>query len=383
MRWWIIRDPVRMSVDNDAVANIDLSDFPPELWMVEWREGRGETQPDANEPGANGLRRNFIDVTPWVHYFPRFMRALPYLTIDQAKKIQIDLINELYESKRQAPFHYPVAAGDYWWDASDGTMFGSTTAGLQNAIAKVNEIIARLNSAIPFLDDADEDLKADSNVYLRDAGNALISYLNVTVVGTPAVPPVLGGENNINGALREFSVMIDGAPVTVARPGIAAGAAMPQHGGVFGTITHAGYPWVPLTNVAVATTEWIPIGGTAPVPVTPAEQAAILQGIAERTNELNIVKNTKIAEVNALDDIDDVIDYDVLADWPEIPLPPGYDPSYFPATGSRSVSIYGTPSAGSEGIPEAPSDGVTYGRRNMLWNPALALDGDVLDGGNF
>jgi hypothetical protein len=38
---------------------------------------------------------------------------------------------------------------------------------------------------------------------------------------------------------------------------------------------------------------------------------------------------------------------------------------------------------GGGGIEEAPLDDVTYGRRNASWNPALALDNDTLDGGNF
>jgi hypothetical protein len=40
-------------------------------------------------------------------------------------------------------------------------------------------------------------------------------------------------------------------------------------------------------------------------------------------------------------------------------------------------------SGGGGGIPEAPSDGTTYGRMNTTWNPALAHDSDVLDGGSF
>jgi hypothetical protein len=38
---------------------------------------------------------------------------------------------------------------------------------------------------------------------------------------------------------------------------------------------------------------------------------------------------------------------------------------------------------GSGGIPDAPSDGVTYGRLNSSWNAALAHSNDTLDGGTF
>lgn len=38
---------------------------------------------------------------------------------------------------------------------------------------------------------------------------------------------------------------------------------------------------------------------------------------------------------------------------------------------------------GGGGIPDAPTDGVTYGRKDAIWNATLALNNDVLDGGNF
>jgi hypothetical protein len=43
----------------------------------------------------------------------------------------------------------------------------------------------------------------------------------------------------------------------------------------------------------------------------------------------------------------------------------------------------GSGGSGGPGFPDAPADGVTYGRQNQNWNPALALNNDVLDGGNF
>jgi hypothetical protein len=39
--------------------------------------------------------------------------------------------------------------------------------------------------------------------------------------------------------------------------------------------------------------------------------------------------------------------------------------------------------AGTGGIPEAPSDGSSYGRMNAAWNTVLPMSGGILDGGNF
>jgi hypothetical protein len=40
-----------------------------------------------------------------------------------------------------------------------------------------------------------------------------------------------------------------------------------------------------------------------------------MSGIAARTNDLNLKRNTKIGEVNALTTVDDVIAYDVTTGW--------------------------------------------------------------------
>jgi hypothetical protein len=39
--------------------------------------------------------------------------------------------------------------------------------------------------------------------------------------------------------------------------------------------------------------------------------------------------------------------------------------------------------SGTGGIPEAPNDGVAYGRRTLNWTPVLMVSGDIMDGGNF
>jgi len=50
--------------------------------------------------------------------------------------------------------------------------------------------------------------------------------------------------------------------------------------------------------------------------------------------------------------------------------------------GTKWVSLPDEGGSGG-GIPEAPTDNVAYGRRNIAWTPVLMLTGDVLDGGNF
>ena len=420
--------PCVMSVDNASVKGMDFSELiinDPDLWFVHWTEGKGELERQEIIDGSgdgdnnlNGLRENFIDVTPYVPLFRQFLERMKAkaLLLDQAKKVQVELIMELFNSKRQAPYHYIIAAGDYWWDASDGTMYSATIPAIQNTVAKLNEVIGRLNGLVPSINSSDASIIAQSNslvgaINANIVGPANNAFATIEQIHNNIDAYVVGPGNNVigyingvivasmNGSLMKglltFPVGESMVNDYAARPGLA--SAVPGCVDGFNYIGDNPYAcsylsasfsppaisWSNIGNVTTTNVQWIPIGSSTPVPVTPAESAAILQGITERTNQLNAIKNQKITEVNALTDVDDVIAYEVLEDWPETPLPPGYKAA-LTYSGSSSVAIIGTPQApGGGGVPEAPSNGITYGRRNQIWNPVLALSGDVLDGGNF
>ena len=434
MRWFMHFDsPCVMSVDNAVTVGMDFSELiidDPDLYVVNWQDGKGEIERQEVVDGSdednnlNGLREGFYDITPYVPLFQQFLTRLQEknLLLDQAKKIQIDLIKQLYESKRQLPFHYPVAAGDYWWDASDsGTAsvipsISSLISSVNNVISRVNDLVLnKINPHISLVMDFATEVQTDVVTYanngfnvvdqicthLQNAGNSDQFHLNNNMFGLNTSPAV-----TVNYLLKQttltVSSTVDGGGSSVISTPTPALVASP---GINGNIPWASYNWLavsasnpyrcqPINSffpalswsnipaVSVPTSNWVPIGGTNPVPVTPQESAAIINGISARTQQLQTVRNSKIAEVNALTEIEDVIAYDVLAGWPDIPLPPGYKLEA-PVSAASSVTVVGTPAAPTEGVPEAPSDGVTYGRRNQIWNPALALSGDVLDGGSF
>jgi hypothetical protein len=391
---------------------MDYSSLDPDIYMIQWTDGKGEIEKQIDiNTNDNGLRDGFFDVTPYAPFFQQFLRKCPLLTLEQAKKIQIDLIKQLYDLKRQLPYHHIIAAGDYWWDASDGTMYSSLIPTTQNiasslnqTISYVNAILDHLNSVISLINSGvsypgnylaseinNNVVAAHNNAIFADnvnnvpAGDALVAFINSMI---DAINP---------GLIRTTVATMPGDPGTPvnAAPGVTSGLigtgidfiVNPYNASAVGSVPFANFSSLPLAHlpaVSGANTQWIPIGSSTPVNVTPSEQAAILQGIAARTNQLNLIKNQKTTEVSALTDIDDVIDYDVTDDWPDIPLPPGFDPNkMFSGHGGTMNYVSAGGGTGGDGVPEAPSDGVTYGRRNAVWNPALALSGDVLDGGNF
>jgi hypothetical protein len=353
MRWWMQFDPPYiMSVDNSSVKGMDFSTLltpNPDLWMVQWTDGKGELERQtASGENLNGLREIFIDILPYCPLFQQFLTLMQAkaLLLPQAKRVQVDLIVEVFNSKRQLPFHYPVAAGDYWWDASDETLFASTASGLQNAIAAINAIVARLNTVVPALNANDASIVVQGNTIVNeinsdivtpsnnalntittmfgnddlnvDQFNGLVAYINNTMLGVLMGDGTLN-PNNINNRLVPYG----GAPMIGLNPGIAHSGHNSNHVGsnpyrvaaINGAFGVTAVPWTALPNVTTNNVQWIPVGASAPVTVTPAEQTAIMNGIAARTNDLNAKKNLKVSQVNVLTTIPAVIAYNVTTGW--------------------------------------------------------------------
>jgi len=322
MRWWLNTDTTKFAVDNSFVIGVDFSALPANTWMIQWTDGKGEIEYQTPEgDNLNGLREKFFDVTPYVPYFKQFLTLLSDITLDQAQQVQIELINQLFDSKRQLPFHYVVAAGNYWWNATDDQVAAATTGSLQGLITLVNTISAQLNAVIAALNGNDSAICGTGNAVVIDVNNhAIAQSTQLATDFDNALGQIGDGRNAINPKLQS------GSSSGYAEPGLS--------GNIPGTtasfvnlanhfaVTPAA--WNNLQPFTPSSTQWIPYGSNDPVPVTPAEQNAILTGIAARSTVLYGTKNTKVNEVKALTTIDEVIAYDVLAGWLTIPLPPTY-----------------------------------------------------------
>jgi len=498
MQWWIQTPNAAMAVDNQLVTGMDFSLCPavtPDMFLVMWRENRGEIERGDGTNGTpspiyegigNGMREIFIDITPWTSLFQQFLTKAPNLTLDQAKKIQIDLITTLFNTKRQFPVHYIVTAGDFWWEGTDSAaghmaiamlphltgVVGDTTqsdslvsqlnanyaamaadinssivdrvntyitsvlnslvseinSGIvtngnnalanvygeintnvvapgNNAMAQINNIFAEINSDIVDAgNNAFSSINAifgSANSGVVDEANYLTSFVNTAIVGrmnsylltsalgtsgtSVAAPGLPGAFSNTDAGFTHFGTN----PYTLSVIGNNSYVLsyVADNGYTFTAVdlsftgpNHIGAPSVGIGGPAGMTIPWTPIGHNTPVNLSGGEMNNIMLLITNRRTSLLTVKVNKTDEVNALTSIASVIAYDVTTGWPVIPLPPGYVPDEPPVGGG--VTLAGTPIVTS-GVPEAPSDGVTYGRQNAAWNPALAKSGDVLDGGNF
>jgi hypothetical protein len=371
LRFWMVRHVAAMGVDNTNVVGMDYTDLPDNIAMVEWKQGVGEIEYN-DRPR---LRENFIDVTPYCPFFQQFMERLPRLTLAQAKKIQCDLIDVLFDSKRQMPYAYAIASGNYTWDATDGSVAhmaattipsitGSVAGGTGSLVDQINNqnaaLVAQLNSQKSSFVTQINGAISSFNNNIEGAGDALVSGINANIVNA-----VNAGFNEVNAEITaqanalfawmstnwigysgdtlntisnrlQLQTFGDPLNITAAAPGLAGNlpaiAGSQYFGSVAATAIAVGYecgdvagisvadiatnPISPGAGPGAATIQFMPIEGTAPVNVTVTEMGSIMSGIETRRNNLMTTQRTKKNAVNALTTIAAVIAYDVTAGWP-------------------------------------------------------------------
>jgi len=271
-----------MAVDNMNIAGLNLSALSP-IECVEWKSDIGTV-----EQIGSRLRTNFTDITPYCPYLQMFMANCPGITLAQAQKIQCDATDALFVNKHQQPLYYSVAAGAYWWDASDSSV-AHFNAAMQIAIA---DLVTQINGYI--VDEANPALDTIDN-----SGATIANHLSSTVLGSyinGQLPPA--GPNTLNNLLQSAS--------NVATPGL---------GGNIPGIAWSGSSSYRLSHVSPSTLNVVPMGATGTVTVNVQEMGQILDAIHQRRNSLLITGQSKKNAINALTTISAVIAYDVTAGW--------------------------------------------------------------------
>ena len=303
--WWLVAPAQTMGVDNANASPIDVSLLPTTTRMVQWREGRGEIEPTTGPP----LRTTFTDPTPYASFFQQFMTLLTPsgLTLAQAQKVQNDLVDCIYDSKRQLPFSFNVASGPGTeiWSARDEDVLamcnevvpqlaGGGSSGFGQITTQVNGVVTQINSGIV----------TPGNTHVT-VTNTVKSSLDSSIVPT------------LSANLQRGSVSVtvgtagSGTVTPVATPGLA--SALPGTGAAVAPTMSA------ISGISgvsgAANIPWSPISATAPLLLTIAEMTGLMSGIASRRQTLLNTRYTKRAAINALSTVAAVIAYDVTSGW--------------------------------------------------------------------
>jgi hypothetical protein len=303
MKFLIVPPEQMMVVDNAVVAGMNLSALTDSL--IIWNGVSGEIEP-AN---AMPVRTAFKDPTPYLSYINAWIAApvtisnppvldpgieLP-LKLTQAKRIKTDLIETLFALKRQAP----IAWASWTWDASDESLRAMLLALIPVSTQAVGSLVNDFNNQMA--------------VYNSNLSTNFANYI-ATWVPTPTLYNVFGSSFNQAGPNYGFGIWAPTQPPPVKMPGnppaygaISAGSVgaylMPAIGAVSDPLAGAG---------AIS---WLPYNSASGVSITYAQLGTIVTSITARRNSLYNVRETKKAQVQALNTIAAVAAYNVTTGW--------------------------------------------------------------------
>ena len=295
-------------VDDVPNTSVNTSGLPANVLRVKWLDKEGYIYYTGST-----LNTKITDPSPYQVHINNWMTAsipgtpeAPPLTLTEAKQIKIYFIETLFETKRQAPYAYAIAAGAYSWEATDGTVAnmsammmpviynligGLAEGGGENA----NSLINQINNRLAIL-----TTNVNSNFSsVVSKINAFVTYINNTVLGTGAAPADMDKVN--------YALFAPPAGINALIP----------HTTTMANVPSAAVPPIDPAGVTPtgATVQWTPIGQASPVNLTVTEMSSLMGGIAARRTSLLTTKINKTNAVNALDQHRAVIAYDATAGW--------------------------------------------------------------------
>jgi hypothetical protein len=295
MRFWIVQHPGEtniMAIDDASYQNISLPGWNSTIDFINWDGKKGDirywTQP--------GITVNFVDPTPYVPYINNWLTVAstmnPPINLDQAKKVKSDLVDTLFDIKRQLPIVYD----GYTWDATDESMQSMMAlVGGGQSLAEVNVTLHALWA----------DINSAWSIHIADLNTQLNSIAvshNQSIVGYTAGFSISGG----GGDIPDTGGSIPPPVLTKPSPG--------EHyvnGTVCGDISISEH----LVTATTLTYQWIPIGWVDPITVTMATMNGIFYSVAARRGTFQSVRTSKKYAIAACTTIQQVIAFDVLAGW--------------------------------------------------------------------
>jgi hypothetical protein len=297
----IARSEGIMSIDNQPLA-IDTSALATNIEFVAYDCNGGA----GNIEYSNALRvlDPFIDVVPYASFVNTWltaaaaMLALP-ITLAQAKRVKIGLVDGIFNSKRQLPISY----ANQTWEATDQALMGmqaavngwdiaaSISAGDATLAANINTMSLQVNLGAIASQPVATGTSDGQTFYLDGYGSIMYMY---------QISP-----NDTNGP---WNVSSTNSPAWLTSVGGGGVSQQPSYSGSTTPIT--------FQQTAGPNISWPPLNATTPVTMSMTSMRTLLANIQSRRASLQSTRLTKTNAVNLLTTIAAVIAYDATSNWP-------------------------------------------------------------------
>jgi hypothetical protein len=282
-----------VSIDNQPLG-VDVTGLPANVALVAYDCTQGSGSIEYTD--RLRLLEPVIDLTPYQPFVNKWMTAAAALTtmrltLAQAKRVKLGLVDGIYNSKRQAP----ITSLGYTWDATDPSLIGmQTTIDSWDIVAAVSN---NDNSIVDQVNGMGISTSIAGRYYTYTAAPSFSisnwdsNYVNANYYVYLPAPP------------SAYFVYNVGVPISTTSD--AGSTASSQ---IITSIT-AG-------SVTGPTVYWPAMNTPTPIAMAMTDMRALISSIQARRTNLQAVRSNKQAYINAQITIAPIIAYDATAGWP-------------------------------------------------------------------
>jgi len=291
MKFWL-QVPSTMCIDNCVINGLTFPGLPTNVEMVFWdgTTDRGEIEYN----GAMAIRTPFVDPTPYMAYVNAWIlkgqTETPPINLPQAKLIKQDVVETLFNYKRQQPI--PVISMGWTFPADDEDAASYNRYLSSYLTPSVNNVVGQLaegiNAQFVYLSgDLNDKLNRDATV----TGHTSTGTFSGTGTGDA---PAEGGATSVtvSGTTSQVAVAGKCTFTTIVTPAVATPV-----------VTYPPYFYL------------VPLGYTETYAFTIDQMCTILGEIESRRSGLNSVRLGKREAINGLTSIAAVAAYNVTSGW--------------------------------------------------------------------
>lgn len=339
MRFLIAPSENLMSIDN-AVATIPgaLFNLQSTISFAVWDAYSGGEYEFSDRPA---MHEHFLDPSFAEAAFNLWLTAqttaAPPLTLAQARAAKRNLVDGIYDARRQAP----IAFLSWSWDADDESF-----AAMQAALASWDSHAA-VNSAFTYetaqINAALTTVAAQVNAEAHQTSTSTsVSPSASTSLSGGSVSSTAGGITGMTSQPAGTTIAI--LPITSTFTPGSASTSVSAPASSSSVTTHSGIAATSLNDtgsISPPAISWPPSGSSSTIPLTSAQMRGLIAAIQTRRSSLNILRQTQKAQIAALPTIQSVVAYSINVAWPvsafgTVIIPP------FTAAGAALVRISAT-----------------------------------------
>jgi hypothetical protein len=285
----IARSEGIVSIDNQPLA-VDTSPLASNIELLAYDCTSGAGNLEYND--RLRVLESFGDITPYAAFVNSWMTtaaaitAMP-LTLAQAKRVKIGLVDGIFNSKRQLP----ITTQGQTWDATDQSLMG-----MQSAIAAF-DVVAAMNAS-------------DASIASQ------VNTMGITTSTQTQTQTQTATQTAVGGISYGVATVSNVPNVVVAPIGNPTASSASQSNSQSTSQSSSVHTSISPPAASPPNIPWPPLNSTTTVSLTQSNMRALINSIQQRRGSLQSTRLSKTNAINSMTTVAAIIAYDATTGWP-------------------------------------------------------------------